>query len=51
MLSHPGLEKKSQSGDVPGGPAVKNLPANAGDLGLIPGQELRSHKLQDQQPE
>ena len=30
---------------------VKNLPSNAGDSGLIPGQELRSHKLQDQQPE
>ena len=23
--------------DFPGGPGVKNLPANAGDLGLIPG--------------
>ena len=23
----------------PGGPAVKNLPANAGDVGLIPGSE------------
>ena len=22
--------------DFPGGPAVKNLPANAGDMGLIP---------------
>ena len=51
MLSHPGLEKKIQSGDFPGGPVVKNLPSSAGDSGLIPGQELRSHKLQDQQPE
>ena len=25
--------------DFPGGPVVKNLPANAGDVGLIPGQE------------
>ena len=23
-------------GDFPGGPLVKNLPANAGDLGFIP---------------
>ena len=23
--------------DFPGGPAVKNLPANAGDMGSIPG--------------
>ena len=25
-------------GDFPGGPVVKNLPYNAGDAGLIPGQ-------------
>ena len=25
-------------GDLPGGPVVKNLPYNAGDVGLIPGQ-------------
>ena len=24
--------------DFPGGPVVKNLPCNAGDVGLIPGQ-------------
>ena len=24
--------------DFPGGPVVKNLPFNAGDMGLIPGQ-------------
>ena len=24
--------------DFPGGPVVKNLPYNAGDVGLIPGQ-------------
>ena len=30
--------------DLPGGPTVKNLPANAGDTGSIPGQE-RSHVL------
>ena len=24
--------------DIPGGPMVKNLPCNAGDMGLIPGQ-------------
>ena len=26
------------SRDFPGGPVVKNLPSNAGDAGLIPGQ-------------
>ena len=30
--------------DFPGGPVVKNLPANAGDRGSIPGQG-RSHVL------
>ena len=25
-------------GDFPGGPVVKNLPSNAEDVGLIPGQ-------------
>ena len=27
---------KQLSGDFPGGPVVKNLPANAGDVDLIP---------------
>ena len=27
---------KERWGDFPGGPVVKNLPANAGDMGLIP---------------
>ena len=27
--------------DFPGGPVVKNLPSNAGDVGLIPGQETK----------
>jgi len=26
------------TGDFPGGPVVKNPPANAGDTGLIPGR-------------
>ena len=30
--------------DFPGGPIVKNLPANAGDMDLIPGKE-RFHML------
>ena len=30
-------------GDFPGGPVVKNPSFNAGDMGLIPGRELRSH--------
>ena len=29
--------KKKKKGDFPGGTVVKNLPANAGDTGLIPG--------------
>ena len=32
-------------GDFPGGGVVKNLPASAGDMGLIPGLG-RSHMLQ-----
>ena len=34
------IEKKER--DFPGGAVVKNLPANAGDMGLIPGPG-RSH--------
>ena len=30
----------------PGGPGVKNLPANAGDTGLIPGRG-RLHRLRN----
>ena len=37
--------KSVDSGDFPGGPVVKNLPANAGDTGLIPGPG-RSHMPQ-----
>ena len=29
---------KEDARDFPGGPVVKNLPSNAGDAGLIPGQ-------------
>ena len=36
-------EEKQAGWDFPGGPLVKNPPANAWDMGLIPGQELRSH--------
>ena len=32
--------------ELPGGPVVKNTPANAGDLGLIPGLG-RFHMLRD----
>ena len=35
---------KAVYGDFPGDTVVKNLPANAGDTGLIPGPE-RSHML------
>ena len=36
---------KLLEGDFPGGTVVKNLPANAGDTGLSPGQG-RSHMPQ-----
>ena len=29
--------KEDEKRDLPGGPVVKNPPANAGDMGLIPG--------------
>ena len=29
--------------ELPGGPVIKNPPSNAGDTGLIPGGELKSH--------
>ena len=38
--------KKSECKDFPGGPVVKNPPANAGDMGFIPGQGTRSHMPQ-----
>ena len=36
MFSPEGLAKELGEG-LPGGPVVKNSPANAGDVGLIPG--------------
>ena len=30
----------------PGGPGIKKLPANAGDMGWMPGSPGRSHMLQ-----
>ena len=41
---------KNENKDVPGGPVVKNLPCNVGDMGLIPGGELRSQKSQSNKP-
>ena len=38
------LHPQEAGGDVPGGPVVKNLPANAGDMGSIPGSG-RFHML------
>ena len=32
------LTLKTKKGGFPGGTVVKNLPANSGDTGLIPGQ-------------
>ena len=37
------LKLVSHSGDLSGGPVVKNPPSSAGDKGLIPGWERRSH--------
>ena len=40
-LAHPIPRKggnQHQAGDFPGGPVVKNLPSNAGDMSSIPGQ-------------
>jgi len=37
-------DSKTNMGDFPGGPVVKDPPANAGDMGLIPGLG-RSHVL------
>ena len=34
---------QAQSQDFPDGSVVKNPPSNAGDVGFIPGRELRSH--------
>ena len=34
-------EGKKKNGGFPGGLVVKNLPANAGDTGLIPGPGIR----------
>ena len=34
----PSLNENSHLWDFPGGSVVKNLPSNAGDMGLIPGQ-------------
>ena len=31
------MEKKYEDKDFPGGSVVKNLPANAGDMGVISG--------------
>ena len=31
------MDKESQGGDFPGGPAVKDLPCNAADVSLTPG--------------
>ena len=36
------LNKNKWLGDFPGGPGVKNLPWNAGDMGSIPGQGTKT---------
>ena len=40
---YPLLDLKWITRDFPGGPGVKNPPSSAGDIGSIPGQELRHH--------
>ena len=35
-LNVEGCHKNKQEWDFPGGPVVRNLPANAGDMGSIP---------------
>ena len=37
---HPS-SRENNSWDFPDGPVAKNLPSNAGDMGLIPGQETK----------
>ena len=39
------MTAEEEGRDFPGGPVVKNLPSNAGDTGLIPGQGTKIHKL------
>ena len=34
------MTENLNSWDFPSGPVVKNLPVNAGDVGLIPGQGI-----------
>ena len=48
ILPHLGKRNENQSmlGDLPGGPVVKHLSCNAGDMGLNPVKEQRSHMLQ-----
>ena len=38
--------KKLLNWDFLGGPVVKNLPSNAEDMSLIPGQGTKPHMLQ-----
>ena len=44
MTNYYKLSALRQHKDFPGGPVVKNPPANAGDMGSIPGPE-RFHML------
>ena len=44
MTNYHKLSALRQHKDFPAGPVVKNLPANAGDMGSIPGPE-RFHML------
>ena len=48
--SHKFHDSKDTRWDVPGGPIVKNLPSNAGDVGSIPGWGTRSCMRQLRSP-
>ena len=47
---HLGGKEKYRGGNFPGGPVVKNLPCNAGDLGLNPGQGTKIPHARGKQP-
>lgn len=44
-LRHLASSSNPGSRDLPGGPVVSTLPPNAGGAGLVPGQEMRSHRV------
>ena len=45
-MKHLSSHNKRAHRDVPGGPVVKNVSCNAGDLGLIPGRGSKIRQAQ-----